>query len=290
MLIKMFDKKIIFVSTVIAIMLITSISSTANQLKIQNVDDRENDVIKFYWEGVSEEYNQIRPNIDIKKIEYEKNGRSLNLSLIVKGEIENRGDFYDEDGYYNGTFYYLLVETNMNIYYFFYVNHVCESYTGSIINYSSGGSKIDIRFNLSDIDENILVVYAETYEFLGLSCGYFYCDHTHDDEFDDIPPTIDLVSPEKAFYAFGKYIFGNFENLNPIILGKIKIKVDAIDYESGIDKVDFYIDGERVKTDFDEPYEFEWKEQCSGPHNIKIIAYDNADNNNSKELTVFKIL
>ncbi|HUT00272.1 MAG TPA: Ig-like domain-containing protein [Candidatus Thermoplasmatota archaeon] len=103
---------------------------------------------------------------------------------------------------------------------------------------------------------------------------------------DTIPPLVELVTPINAFYIFNKFILP-FKI--PIIVQMITIEANASDNESGIDRVEFYIDGLLKGDDSSEPYSYDWKELQSGKHTIKVIAYDNAGNHaTSPEILVFK--
>jgi len=77
-------------------------------------------------------------------------------------------------------------------------------------------------------------------------------------EKDTIPPTLQFTSPERAFYIGNKKVM---PFLTTIIIGSINIEVQAADYESGIDRVEFYIDNELKKTDKLAPYSWMWKER-----------------------------
>ncbi len=104
-------------------------------------------------------------------------------------------------------------------------------------------------------------------------------------ELEDIPPEVNIVKPEKAIYVFNeKLIRFKF----PIIFIGITIKVDAIDNESGVERVEFYIDGELKNTDNDAPFEWLWKDSLTRRHNIKVTAFDYAGNSNSQEISVWK--
>jgi len=107
------------------------------------------------------------------------------------------------------------------------------------------------------------------------------------------PPTIEITQPKKAFYLF------NFKKMNllldnPLIFGRIEIQVNAMDYESGLKHVEFYIDDELKFTDGVEPFTYMWKEHSlfssTHKHTIKIVAYDYTGNSNYKEITVRKYL
>jgi PKD repeat protein len=105
---------------------------------------------------------------------------------------------------------------------------------------------------------------------------------------DTIPPTIQFTSPERALYIGNKKIM---PFLTTIIVGSINIEVQASDYESGIDRVEFYIDNELKKTDNLAPYSWMWKEHTPFRfrHTIKAVAYDASGNSAVKEADVWKV-
>jgi len=284
----MMYKRILLTLAIVALLLNVSALTTADILKTQDsaLTDRENDVIKY--DLFSEEdyrYNQARPNIDIKKIEWEKNGKIVNLSLVVKGQIENKGDINE---LFNAVSYCINVETNYNSYQIIYVNNEVNISSGRINSYSSEGSRLNISFELNNINEDILMVFVQTMD--SPSDYYCYYDFAPNDVYDQSPPDVSFIKPEKGIYMFNKKLMKSFGRMKSIIIGKITIIAQATDDESGIYKVDFYIDNELVKSDYTPPYEYEWKERSFGRHSIKIVAYDNADNQASRELTVIKIL
>ena len=91
------------------------------------------------------------------------------------------------------------------------------------------------------------------------------------------PPVIKIIKPEKAFYLGNTKIFPRFFRITKII-GSITIEVTATDEDSGIEKVEFYINGKLKGTDTIEPYTCGWKREGFRILNIyfiKVIAYDN---------------
>ena len=73
------------------------------------------------------------------------------------------------------------------------------------------------------------------------------------------PPEVKIVSPGSGVPLSMAY--------------KAKIKVDATD-DRGINKVEFYIENEKVYTDTTAPYEYEFYPQNSGDQTLHVIAYD----------------
>lgn len=67
---------------------------------------------------------------------------------------------------------------------------------------------------------------------------------------------------------------------NSYVRSFVNINISAIDDESGMFKVVFYIDGTLVSEDYQAPYEFKWDTTAytDGSHEIKVQAYDNFNN------------
>ena len=102
---------------------------------------------------------------------------------------------------------------------------------------------------------------------------------------DTIPPVVRIIKPVNALYLNNKKIFFLFK---PFIIGDIDIEVYAADHESGMDKVEFYIDDILQETIKSYQYIWTWDRNTFFKHTIKIVAYDNAGNINSTELKVKK--
>jgi uncharacterized repeat protein (TIGR02543 family) len=107
---------------------------------------------------------------------------------------------------------------------------------------------------------------------------------------DTIPPVVKIVKPiDNGIYIFNKLILSLKTIQMPIIVQMVTIEVNASDNESGIDHVEFFIDGVSKSTDASAPYSYDWREIQSGKHTITVKAYDNAGNNaTSPDLRVFK--
>jgi hypothetical protein len=71
------------------------------------------------------------------------------------------------------------------------------------------------------------------------------------------------------------------------VSGVITVTADASD-DKGINKVEFYIDGSLKKTDSSTPYRYSWDTTTysDGSHTIKVTAYDTANKNRSRTITV----
>ena len=107
------------------------------------------------------------------------------------------------------------------------------------------------------------------------------------------PPLIKITKPKNALYVMNiklrKYLIRK-----SFIIGKIGITVNATDNESGIERVEFYIDGKLKANINTKPYVYIWRRDrfriLGHRHKIKVIAYDKFGNNATKEIKVWKFL
>ena len=110
---------------------------------------------------------------------------------------------------------------------------------------------------------------------------------------DDKTPWLRIIKPENALYIMNTKIRKYFVR-KPLIIGKINITVDATDNESGIERVEFFIDGKLIANITSEPFTYTWTRDrirvFRHKHTITVIAYDNAGNSASDEIIVWKFL
>jgi len=91
-------------------------------------------------------------------------------------------------------------------------------------------------------------------------------------------PIVGFEKPRGGIYIFNREIV-HFYGISYII-GKITVKAFAYDNLSGINKVEFYVDGNIKKTCNEMPYQWNWNETAIGTHVLKVIAYDEVGNSN----------
>jgi hypothetical protein len=96
-----------------------------------------------------------------------------------------------------------------------------------------------------------------------------------------------ITKPEKAFYINDKKIL---PFLAPLSIGKITIETSAVSKEYGIDKVEFYVDNTLRSTDITEPYSWTWNTLAFFRHTIKVVAYDTAGHNATRQFIMWKFL
>jgi len=76
------------------------------------------------------------------------------------------------------------------------------------------------------------------------------------------------------------------------VIGKINVIVDANDTQSGIDRVEFYVDGQLMGVDDKAPYQWLWNEDTLfDTHLLEVAAYDRDGNKAeaSMEVTVLNV-
>lgn len=106
------------------------------------------------------------------------------------------------------------------------------------------------------------------------------------------PPTVNIIKPKKALYFMNLMIRPYLLDRKPLIFGLINIKASATNDYLDIERVEFFINNELVKTDEMWPYNWLW--QGSGSlediHKIEIIAYDSEGKSASDSIEVRKLL
>lgn len=102
-------------------------------------------------------------------------------------------------------------------------------------------------------------------------------------------PEINILQPMENQLYIGNFSMPWFKTF---VIGKINVVVNASDAHSGIEKVEFYVDGKLMATDYDMPYEWLWNEDTVyDTHLLEVVAYDKDGNiaKDSMEVTVFNL-
>jgi parallel beta-helix repeat protein len=111
---------------------------------------------------------------------------------------------------------------------------------------------------------------------------------------DDMPPSVMIVSPENGLYLRGHRLFTRVFRQHTLILGDITVNVNASDGQSGVAKVEFYLDTINQPEFIDDqpPYSWTWTKGSLLKHkySIIVVAYDNAGNMNADILDVRRFL
>ena len=104
-------------------------------------------------------------------------------------------------------------------------------------------------------------------------------------------PTVSITTPEKGYiYIFNRRILPTIFG-NTIIIGKCTLAADADDTTSGIDYVEFMLNGEILWKDYAAPYEIQAPQNILLSSNkLKVIAHDKAGHlTETDELAYIKI-
>ena len=80
-----------------------------------------------------------------------------------------------------------------------------------------------------------------------------------------------------------KYLF-----LRAIILGTINIQLDTDD-NNGIDRAEFYIDGDLMQTVTEDPYEW-YTKLPKGQHRLEVLIYDHVGNKATQTVDMLKCM
>ncbi len=102
-------------------------------------------------------------------------------------------------------------------------------------------------------------------------------------------PEVQILYPIENHFHRGNFSMPWFKTF---VLGKINVLVYASDSQSGIEKVEFYVDGQLMATDYSSPYEWLWNEDTVyDTHLLEVIAYDRDGNTakDSMEVIVFNL-
>jgi subtilisin family serine protease len=106
---------------------------------------------------------------------------------------------------------------------------------------------------------------------------------------DEKPPVIDIKKPaQRSIYLAGNYLLKRPFFQNPIIIGKITVQTTETDNETGIDRVEFYVDDVLKKTVSSEPFSWVWDERTFSKHTLRVVAYDKVGNSAIDQSIVWK--
>jgi hypothetical protein len=101
------------------------------------------------------------------------------------------------------------------------------------------------------------------------------------------PPTVQITAPEPGLYLFGNKLLSASK---VIIIGAFTVEATASDAESGIYRVQFFLDGDLVSEDTELPFSAYIAERHMGAGTIKVVAEDFAQNTaeDTLDITYYK--
>ncbi|MCK5458320.1 MAG: PKD domain-containing protein [Thermoplasmatales archaeon] len=191
------EKVLILAMTICCLLIVSSINVAAAE-ETKTITDSEDDVVDVY-SGKIYDY----PNIDITELKYEREGTNATITMTVKGEIENLGDFEDPTGLENSVTYTLTLTTSFDTYFIYYVNNYCALQTSyddlNITDFSIVGSTLnalEINFNINNTDETYVSLAGES---MYLSIDLATEDYIMaTDAVPDYPLMVDAYAPNSA--------------------------------------------------------------------------------------------
>jgi hypothetical protein len=103
------------------------------------------------------------------------------------------------------------------------------------------------------------------------------------------PPTVAITAPGPGLYLFGNKIL---DMAKPFIIGAFDVEATASDAESGIYKVSFFLDGDKLADDTEQPYGAYVCVKHMGAGTLKAIAEDFSGNTaeDTLDVTYYKFL
>jgi hypothetical protein len=110
---------------------------------------------------------------------------------------------------------------------------------------------------------------------------------------DTIKPFLQIDSPKNGLYLRDhRHLAGLLKN-RIIIVGKITFTAEAFDAQSGISRVEFYVDNMFIPVAVvaQPPYQWTWTQQSlltHHKHTIDVVAFDNAGNVNDVIFSVHR--
>jgi hypothetical protein len=108
------------------------------------------------------------------------------------------------------------------------------------------------------------------------------------EKIDGSPPEVTLTRPEGYVYVFDTRILPTACG-NTIAIGDVTFEGDALDRESGLKNVEFYVDNRVKKTVSFAPFAWTWSERTLGGYTVKMVAHDAAGNIAGTAVTVFVV-
>jgi outer membrane protein assembly factor BamB len=109
---------------------------------------------------------------------------------------------------------------------------------------------------------------------------------------DTTPPTVSLDSPKEGSVSVfwrGDLLF-KIQSRRTVVVGGFDVIVSVQDNQSGVDRVEFFLDGELQGVTAAEPYVWEWPTRNFKSFNLTVAAYDKAGNRRDVSIALFKIL
>ena len=258
-----------------------------------------------YAQAIRDAEYRSAPDIQlIVEAEYNNNTDNLICNVLVKNI---------EDTTYNGRLRVYLTEKisrwsgpEGDPYHFGFLDYLINEDISI-----NGGENVSFQEtrNISNLDpENLMVIGAvfNSEKKQGYSdppnnkypFDAYYADAADGSELvsgGNLPPSVGFSLPKIGkLHIMGIPIWDFILHKNTVLIGRTKIVAEVYD-DSGVEKVEFYIDENLVSEDTEEPYEYSFRKvkflkRFLRKHTLSVIAYDNEGKTGTNSIEVFCFL
>jgi parallel beta-helix repeat protein len=141
-------------------------------------------------------------------------------------------------------------------------------------------------------DNNSDGIVDSSYSILGDGNVDNYPSTTPYSDIDFFRPDVTIISPANGVYVNEFRLLSRLVKRNTFVFGKITILVEAFDSQSGISRVEFYIDEEKMFEETEPPFRWVWVDKTSNEilHSVKVVAVDNVGNYAIDEILVWRFI
>ena len=258
-----------------------------------------------YAQAIRDAEYRSTPDIQLTvNTEYDNNTNKLIYNVLV----ENK-----EDKTYNGRLRVYLTENisrwsgpEGDPYHFGFIDYLVNEDIS--INGNKNATFQETR-DISELDpENLMVIGAvfNSEKKQGYSdppnnrypFDAYYADAADGSELlsgGNLPPSVGFSVPKVGYlHIMGIPIWDFILHKNIVLIGRTKIVAEAYD-DSGIEKVQFYIDEKLVNEDTEAPYEYSFRKvkflkRVVRKHTLSVIAYDDEGKTGTNSIEVWGIL
>jgi hypothetical protein len=99
-------------------------------------------------------------------------------------------------------------------------------------------------------------------------------------------PQVKIGSPERGSLYFEDRVLKVFRYEKTLVINDILINAEVTPGNAPIEKVEFYYEGELKNIDTELPFQWRLNERSIGPHEIKVVVYDELGRNASDTMNV----
>jgi len=142
-----------------------------------------------------------------------------------------------------------------------------DFYIDGVFRWADASAPYEFNWNTESVGDGTHAVMAVAYDYASNSGS-----HSIMVGVDNTPPTVIVTSPSNG----------------ATVSGYVLVSASASDAMSGVQRVEFYVDGSCKSVDTSAPYEYNWNTEGvgGGPHTLRAVAYDYVSNSGSHSISV----